>query len=108
MAIHSCAKFAAIIPLLCACLFTARAEEPAVWHIKAVHPDGQLLDVNAIDKDGKTHPLKALKIAGNGHLLDIKAMAGNEPLPVKILVSDDVFAPVKAIAGNGEILAVKA
>src|SRR6185295_13434559 len=74
------------------------ADEQASWHIRAVHPDGMFLDVNAIDKDGKTHPVKALKTAGNGHLLDIKAIVDGKTLPVKILVSDDLFAPVKAIA----------
>ena len=35
--------------------------ETVIWHIKAVHPEGSLLDVKAIDKDDNKHDVKALQ-----------------------------------------------
>src|SRR5262245_8574730 len=76
-----------------------------IWHIKAVHPDGKLIDVKAIDKEGKIHPVKALVSDGNHHLLDVKALFGNSQLPIKVLpkASGDKYEPVKAIAKDGTI-----
>src|SRR5688572_23947998 len=67
-----------------------------IWHVKAFHPDGKLLDVKAIDKQG------------NLHLLDIKALYGDQKLPVKVLLSNDKFEPVKAIGEDGAIFDIKA
>jgi len=85
-----------------------RAAEFTIWHIKAVHPEGRLLDIKAVDKDGKRHDVKALEEQGNRHVMDIKALMDGKRLPVKILVSDDKFAPVKAIGPDGTIYDIKA
>ena len=34
---------------------SASAQDERIWHVKAIHPEGRLLDVKAIDKDGKAH-----------------------------------------------------
>ena len=79
-----------------------------IWHIKAVHPEGKLLDVMAIDKDGNTYDIKAIRESNQRSLMDIKAFVGKAQLPVKILVSNDKFAPVKAIGEDGTIYDIKA
>jgi hypothetical protein len=81
-----------------------------IWHVKAVHPDGKLIDVKAIDKEGKIHAVKAIVHDGNYHLLDIKSLFGDKQLPVKVLVkgSGDRYEPVKAIGEDGTIYPIKA
>ena len=79
----------------------SHAADDGIWHIKAVHPEGWFLDVKALDKEGKIHSVKAIETSGNLHVMDVKAMVGGGKLPVKILVSDDKFAPVKAIGPDG-------
>ncbi len=55
---------------------SARASSAdTIWHIKAVHPEGRLLDVKAIDKQGNIYDVKAIEVHGNRHLLDIKAIS---------------------------------
>lgn len=94
-------------------LFIVSASMPCtaaetIWHIKAVHPEGRLLDVKALDADGQLYDVKAIEIDGNRHIMDIKAIKNGERLPVKVIVSDDKYARVKAIASDGTILDVKA
>ena len=84
------------------------AGDDTIWHIKAVHPEGRLLDVKAIDKQGKIFDVKAFEEDGNRHLLDIKAIVGGKRVPVKVLVSEDKLEPVKAIVDDGTILDIKA
>ena len=86
----------------------ASAEGAKVWHIKAVHPEGRLLDVKAIDGDGGIHDVKAIEQAGNRHILDIKAFVDGEVFAVKVLARDDWFGPVKAIDASGKVLDIKA
>ena len=40
--------------------------------------------------------------------MDIKALMGGKKVPVKILVSTDEYAPVKAIGSDGTIYDIKA
>ena len=62
-------------------LSTTKAVDEKIWHVKAVHPEGRLLDVKAVDKDGKLHAVKAIEADGNVHLLDIKALVDGKRLP---------------------------
>ncbi|MBK7695405.1 MAG: hypothetical protein IPI30_14095 [Saprospiraceae bacterium] len=73
-----------------------------LWHVKAVHPDGKLIDIKAIDENGRIYDVKALAENGNGHIMDIKAFVGSTKLPVKILASTDRYAPLKAIGLDGK------
>jgi hypothetical protein len=91
-----------------ATLTSARAADEKIWHIKAVHPEGRLLDVKAIDKAGKTYAVKGVEEAGNLHLLDIKALVDGKKLSVKILVSSDKHSPIKAIGEDGAVYDIKA
>jgi len=79
-----------------------------IWHIKAIHPEGGIIDVKALDKDGNIYEVKAIQDSDQRQLLDIKALVGEKKLPVKILVSDEEYAPVKAIDEDGTIYDIKA
>jgi len=79
-----------------------------IWHIKAIHPDGQTIDIKALDEDGNIYDVKAIQDTDQRHLLDIKALINGKELPVKILVSNDQYAPVKAIGEGGTIYDIKA
>ena len=85
--------------------------ETALWHIKAIHPDGKFLDVKAFDPDGNAFDVKALELNDNRHVMDIKALVGVHKdimLPVKVLYSNEALAPVKAIGEDGTIYDIKA
>ncbi|MAE60925.1 MAG: hypothetical protein CMJ49_06150 [Planctomycetaceae bacterium] len=79
-----------------------------IWHVKAVHPEGQFLDVKAIDGAGHIHDVKAIEQDGNLHVMDVKAFVRGKVLAVKILTSDEKYAPVKAIGEDGTIFDIKA
>ena len=89
---------------------TVETEMPAeiIWHIKAIHPEGQTIDVKALDADGNIYDVKAIQDSDQRQLMDIKALIGGEKVPVKILMSDDRYAPVKAIGEGGTIYEIKA
>lgn len=90
-----------------------RAVSPAektetIWHIKAIHPQGWFLDVKALDENGHLYDVKAIQDSDQRQLLDIKALIAGHKTPVKILVSRDTYAPVKAIGKDGKIYDIKA
>ena len=69
----------------------------SIWHIKAIHPEGRIIDVKALDAEGNIYDVKGIQDSDQRQLMDIKALVGDEKLPVKVLVSDAQYAPVKAI-----------
>lgn len=79
-----------------------------IWHIKAIHPEGKLLDIKAIGKDGAIYDVKAIQDQDQRSILDIKALVNGAQLPVKVLVSEDNYMPVKAIGEDGTIIDIKA
>ena len=88
---------------------TGCAGDNFIWHIKAIHPDGKVIDVKAIDKEGNIYDVKALQDADQWSLLDIKAFIGDtNQNPVKMLLSSDKYAPVKAIGDDGTLYDIKA
>lgn len=82
--------------------------EEVIWHVKALHPDGKLLDVKAFDKDGTIYDIKAIQDTDQTMLMDVKALINNKKVSVKVLVSEDRYLPVKAIRDDGTILDIKA
>ena len=50
------------------------AQSTRIWHVKAIHPDGYILDVKALDKDGNKYDVKCLQENNNFQLMDIKAL----------------------------------
>lgn len=82
--------------------------DEVIWHIKAIHPDGKLIDVKAIDKEGNVYDVKAIQDSDQTSDLDIKAFVKGKRLPVTVLVSEDKYMPVKAIDTDGTIIDIKA
>ena len=84
-------------------------ENVIYWHIKAVLPNAQLLDVRAIDKDGNHHDVMAIQDSHDISLLHVKALVNGQTLPIKLIVKEnDEHYPVKAIDFEGRILDIKA
>ena len=84
-------------------------ENVIYWHIKAVLPEAQLLDIKAIDAAGTHHDVKAIQDSYDTSLLSVKALVNGQTIPIKMIVTkNDKYYPVKAIANNGSILDVKA
>ena len=82
--------------------------EEVIWHVKAVHPDGKLLDVKALDDNGHVYDIKSIQYTDQISLMDVKAFVNDKIVPVKVLVSDEELLPVKAILEDGTVLDVKA
>lgn len=82
--------------------------EKVIWHIKAIHPDGKLIDVKAIDRDGDIYDVKAVQNTQQRSFIDVKTLVGEKELPVKLLVSGDKYTRVKALADDGSVYDIKA
>lgn len=79
-----------------------------IWNVKAIQPDGTSLDIKARDKEGKLFDIKAIQDSDQDSFMNVKAFVGDKELPVKVLVSDDQFSPVKAIDRGGISYDIKA
>ncbi len=79
-----------------------------LWQINAIHPEGKTFAIKAIDKEGNQYDVKAIQDSDQHSFLDVKAIVGEKKLPVKMLVSEDQFAPVKAIDRGGVSYDIKA
>jgi len=84
------------------------SKDVIIWHIKAIHPEGECLDVKTIDKDGNIYDVKAIQNSDQTSIMDIKAFVNGKQLPIKILVSEDKYLPVKAIDTDGTIMDIMA
>lgn len=86
-----------------------KSENMIFWHIKAVLPEANLLDVKAIDENGTYYDVMAVQDSYDISLLAVKALVNGQPIPIKmILKENDTYYPVKAIDNDGRILDVKA
>lgn len=79
-----------------------------IWNIKAVTNEGKNLDIKAFDADGNKFDLKATQDSKQHSFLNIKALVDGYELPVKILDSEDEYAPINAIGPDGKIYDIKA
>jgi hypothetical protein len=79
-----------------------------IWNIKAVTLKGEKLEVKAFDIEGNKFDVKATQDAEQHSFMNIKAFVNGSELPVKILVSEDEYTPVKAIGRDGTIYDIKA
>ncbi|WP_242158401.1 DUF7486 family protein [Aestuariivivens sediminis] len=82
--------------------------ETIYWNVKAIHPNGQSLDIKMFDNAGEGFDIKAIQNSDQDYLMDVKAMVNDEILPVKILVSENQFTPVVAITNSGSAYKLKA
>ncbi len=78
------------------------------WNIKAVTADGKKLDVKAINAEGKQFDVQATQDSEQHSFMNIKAFVGKYELAVKIMDSQDKYAPIKAIGTDGIIYEIKA
>ena len=72
------------------------------WNVKAIHPEGQSLDVKAFDSEGKSFDIKAIQNSDQDSFLDVKCIVDGQPLPVKMLESENQYVPVAAINNDGD------
>ena len=79
-----------------------------LWNVKAIHPDGQSLDIKVFDKTGKSFDINAIQNSDQDNLLDVKAIIDDVRLPVKILMSKNQFAPTVAITTKGDVYKLQA
>ena len=85
------------------------SENLIFWHIKAVRPEAQLLDIKAIDDNGAQYDVKAIQDSHDISLLSVKAIVKGQTIPIKMIVKDqEEYYPIKAIDYEGKILDVKA
>ena len=57
------------------------------------------------------YEVRAIEMPGNPHILDIKAIVDGKRLPVKVVVSEERYAPVQALTHDGrrfEVFALSA
>ena len=99
--------------LFSACNSGSEADENSdfndiIWNVKAIHPDGQTIDIKAFDKEGNSFDIKAIQNSDQHSFLDVKALGEGIELSVKMLVSNDRFIPVKAIDRVGTTYDIKA
>ena len=78
------------------------------WTVKAIQADGKSLDVKAFDSDGKSFDIMAIQNSDQDSFLDVKAIVDGGKLPVKMLLSDEQFAPVAVITNEGNTYSIKA
>ncbi|WP_242132377.1 DUF7486 family protein [Aestuariivivens marinum] len=82
--------------------------ETIYWNVKAIHPNGQSLDIKMFDNAGESFDIKAIQNSDQDNLLDVKAIVDGEILPVKVLVSKNQYTPVVAITDAGSAYKLKA
>ena len=66
------------------------------------------LDIKAIDAEGNKYDVKATQDSKQHSFMNIKAFVEGTELPVKILQSEDKYAPINAIGTDGTIYEIKA
>ncbi len=79
-----------------------------IWQIKAILPDGKKMNVKAFDNEGNMFDINAIQNSDQDSFLDIKAFVNGKKLPVKVLVSNKMYAPVKVIDMGGVAYDIKA
>jgi len=86
---------------------TSEKSQDVIWHVKAMHPEGYTMDVKAFDKEGNRFDVKALEDANQRYIMDVKAFVKGTMLPVKVMVSEEEYKPIVAIAQDGREYRIK-
>jgi hypothetical protein len=79
-----------------------------IWNIKAVTKDGKNLKVKAFDEEGNQFDVKAIQDSKQYSFMNIKAIVNDSELPIKVIVSEEEYAPVIAISRDGVNYTLKA
>ena len=96
------------ITLIAASLGLAMAGDDTIWDVKVIRSRGRVLDVKAVDPDGKLYDVKAIEQEGNPHFLDVKALVDGKRHPIKVVDTNDRYAPVMALDIHGKNLEIRA
>lgn len=81
--------------------------QEAVWPVFAVEKNKEY-PIEAVFEDGTTLPVNAVIKEGDDHFMDVKVIRDGEALPIKLIVSNDYYVPVKAILPDGKLVDIKA
>ncbi|NNK82573.1 MAG: hypothetical protein HKO92_05580, partial [Flavobacteriaceae bacterium] len=75
--------------------------EDISWKLNVETADGKNLVVKAVDPEGNFYDVQAVQDSEQHSFMNIKAFTEEYILPVKIMQSDDEYAPVCAISSKG-------
>lgn len=79
-----------------------------IWHVKAIHPKGNTMDVKAFNEKGERFDVKALVDVEQSYIMEVRTFVGGKGIPVKVLVSEDEFKPVAGIDDKGKTYVLRA
>jgi len=79
-----------------------------LWKLKTILPDGNNLGIKAIDTDGNMYDVNAIQNSDQDSFLDIEAFVSGKRIPIKMLLNEDKYAPIKAIDKGGISYDIKA
>lgn len=82
--------------------------EEIIWHVKAIHPKGNTMDIKAFNKNGDKFDVKAIEDAEQSYIMEVRAIVNGRGVPVKVLVSEEENKPLAGIDDNGNTYVLKA
>ncbi len=88
-------------------IFNNLISQTDTWPVKVID-GGKFLDVKAITQAGDMLDVVAIDFEDGNHFMDVKVIMGDQILPVKLLISNEFYVPVKSIGPSGEIFDIKA
>jgi hypothetical protein len=82
--------------------------EEIIWHVKAIHPKGNTMDVKAFNENGDRFDVKAIEDAEQSYIMEVRAFVNGRGFPVKVLVSEDENKPLAGIDEQGNTYVLRA
>ena len=79
-----------------------------IWHVKAIHPKGNTMDVKAFNKYGDRFDVKAIEDAEQSYIMEVRTFVNGRGVPVKVLVSEDENKPLAGIDEQGNTYVLRA
>jgi hypothetical protein len=83
-------------------------ETNIIWHVKAIHPKGNTMDVKAFNEKGERFDVKALEDAEQSYIMEVRTFVNGQGVPVKVLVSEDQYKPLAGIDEKGNTYVLRA
>ena len=79
-----------------------------IWHVKAIHPKGNTMDVKAFNENGDRFDVKALEDVEQSYIMEVRTFVNGKGIPVKVLVSEDEYKPLAGIGDDGKTYVLQA
>ena len=79
-----------------------------IWHVTAIHPNGNTMDVKAFNEKGDRFDVKALEDVEQSYIMEVRTFVNGKGVPVKVLVSEDEYKPLAGIDDDGKTYVLKA